>query len=172
MQLPTIAVKICSHLTKVINFKLYSLLSDRIYCNSDANKSCLALKPPKNLSHQLNEFNSFTSDINNTLQNVINYNCYHINDLQTLKEFTDKSSFSLNYLNTSSLSKNRTSYKIPYSVNEDWYWYRNCFWIKNNQKYTYTNWYKYSKLSLQILSNGSQCWWYLDLYKELLVIQS
>ena len=51
--------------TSINNFELYSLLSDRFYCNSDSNKSCLTLKPPKNISHLLNEFNSFSSDVNN-----------------------------------------------------------------------------------------------------------
>ena len=39
-------------------------------------------------------------------ENVINSNYYDIDQLQTLKEFTDKSSLSLFHLNTSSLSKN------------------------------------------------------------------
>ena len=92
--------------TTINNFKLYSLFSDRFYCNGDSNESCLSLKPPKNLSHLFNEFNSFSSDINNTPENVINSNYYDIDQLQTLKEFTDKSSLSLFHLNTSSLSKN------------------------------------------------------------------
>ena len=73
--------------TTVNNFKLYSLLSDIVYCNSDSNESCLTLKPPKNLSHLFNEFNYFSSDINNTPENVINSNYYDIDQLQTLKEF-------------------------------------------------------------------------------------
>ena len=92
--------------TTINNFKLYYLLKDRFYCNSDSNESCLSLKPTKNLSHLFNEFNSFSSDINNTPENVINSNYYDIDQLQTLKEFTDKSSLSLFYLNTCSLSKN------------------------------------------------------------------
>ena len=92
--------------TTTNNFKLYSLLSDRFYCNSDLNESCLTFKPPKNLSHLFNEFNSFFSDINNTPENIINSNYYDIDQLQTLKEFTDKSSLSLFHLNTYSLSKN------------------------------------------------------------------
>ena len=52
--------------TTINNFKLYSLFSDRFYCNSDSNESCLTLKPPKNLSHLFNEFNSLSSYINNT----------------------------------------------------------------------------------------------------------
>ena len=88
------------------NFKLCSLLSDRFYCNSDLNESCLTLKPPKNLSNLFNEFNSFSSDISNTLENIINCNYYDTGQLQTLKEFTDKSSHSPFHLNSSSLSKN------------------------------------------------------------------
>ena len=82
------------------------MFSDRFHYNSDSNKSCLTLKPPKNLSHLFSEFNSFSSDINNTPESVFNSNYYDIDQLQTLKEFTDKSSFSLFHLNTSSLSKN------------------------------------------------------------------
>ena len=81
------------------------MLSDRFYNNSDLNQSCLTLKPPKNLSDLFNEFNSFSSDINNTPENEINYIYYDIDQLQTLKEFSDKSSLSLVYLNTCSLSK-------------------------------------------------------------------
>ena len=92
--------------TTINNFKRYSLLSDRFYCDSDSNESCLILKPSKNLSHLFNEFNSFSSDINNTPENVTNSNYYDIDQLQTLKEFSDKSSLSLFHLNTYSLSKN------------------------------------------------------------------
>ena len=84
------------------------------------NESCLTLKPPKNLSHLLNEFNSFSSDINNTPENVIYSNYYDINQLQTLKEFTDKSSLSLFHLNTSSLSKNIDDFEhLIHSFNKD-----------------------------------------------------
>ena len=44
--------------TTINNFRLYSLLSDRFYCNSDSNVSCLTLKPPKNLSYLMNLFPS------------------------------------------------------------------------------------------------------------------
>ena len=66
----------------------------------------LNFKTTKNLSHLLNEFNSFCSDINNTPENVINSNYCGIDQLQTLKEFTDKSSLCVFHLNTCSLSKN------------------------------------------------------------------
>ena len=89
--------------TTINDFKLYFLLSDQFYCNSDLNESCLTLKPPKNLSHLFNEFNSFSSDINNTPESAINSNYYDIDQLQTLKEFTNKSSLSLFHLNTCSL---------------------------------------------------------------------
>ena len=92
--------------TTINNFELYSLLSDRFYCNSNWNESSLILKPPKNLSHIFNEFNSFSSDINNTPENVIYSNYYDIDQLQTFKKFTEKSSLSLFHLNTYSLSKN------------------------------------------------------------------
>ena len=53
-----------------------------------------------------NEFNSICSDVDNTPEYIINSNYYDINYLKTLKESTDKSSHSLFYLNTCSLSKN------------------------------------------------------------------
>ena len=71
--------------TTINNFKLYSLVSDRFYCNSDSNESCLTLKPPMNLSYLFNEFNSFSSDINNTSENVINSNYYDIDTGSDLK---------------------------------------------------------------------------------------
>ena len=37
------------------------------------------------MSHLFYEFNSFSSDISNTLENVINTNYYDIDQLQTLK---------------------------------------------------------------------------------------
>ena len=92
--------------TAVKSIKLYSLLSDRFYCNSYSYESCLTLKLPKKLSHLFNKFNFFSSDVNNTPENLINSNYYDIDQLQTLKEFTDKSSLSLFHLNTCSLSKN------------------------------------------------------------------
>ena len=91
--------------TMINNFKFYSLLSDRFYYNSDSNESWLALKPPKNLSHLFNEFNSFSSYINNNPENVVNSNYYDIDQLQTLKEFSDKSSLSLFHQSTCSLLK-------------------------------------------------------------------
>ena len=104
--------------TTINNFKLYSLIIERFCCNSDSNESCLTLKPPKTLSHLFNEFNSFSSDINNTSENVDNSNYYDIDQLQTLKKFTDKGSLSLFHLNTCLLSKNIDNFK-SYSVNKD-----------------------------------------------------
>ena len=86
-------------------FILYSLLSSRFYCNSDSNESCLKSKPPNNLSHLFNEFNSFSSDISKTPEKVISCNYYDIDQLQTWGELTYKSSLSLFHLNNCSLSK-------------------------------------------------------------------
>ena len=86
-------------------FILYSLLSSRFYCNSDSNESCLKSKPPNNLSHLFNEFNSFSSDISKTPEKVISCNYYDIDQLQTWGELTYKSSYSLFHLNNCSLSK-------------------------------------------------------------------
>ena len=69
--------------TTINYFILYSLLSSRFYCNSDSNESCLTLKPPNNLSHLFNEFNSLSSDISKTPEKVISCNYYDIDQLQT-----------------------------------------------------------------------------------------
>ena len=91
--------------TTINNFKFCFLLSHRFYCNSNSNESCLTLKPLKSLSHLFIEFNSFSSDINNSPENVINSNYYDIDQLQNLKQFTDKSSLSLFHLNQESRKK-------------------------------------------------------------------
>ena len=92
--------------TTINNFKLYSLFSDRFYCDSDSNELCLSLKPPRIYNIYL--MNLIPSPLISIIppENVINSNYYDIDQLQTLKEFTDKSSLSLFHLNTSSLSKN------------------------------------------------------------------
>ena len=79
------------------------MLSGKIHCNNDSNESCLALQPPKNLSHFFNEFNSFSSNINNIPENTIDSNYYDINQLQTTRNLLI--SLSLFHLNTWSLSK-------------------------------------------------------------------
>ena len=71
--------------TIINNFKLYSLLSDIFYCNSDSDETCFTLKSSKNLSHLFNEFNSFSSDINSTPESLINSIYYDIDQLQTMK---------------------------------------------------------------------------------------
>ena len=90
--------------TTINSFRLYSLFSNRFYCNNDSNDSCLALKSPKNLPTLFNEFNSFSSDFSNTPENVINSNYYDIDLLQT---FTNRSSFFLSYEHLLTLKKNR-----------------------------------------------------------------
>ena len=79
------------------------MLSGKIHCNNDSNESCLALQPPKNLSHFFNEFNCFSSNINNIPENTIDSNYYDINQLQTTRNLLI--SLSLFHLNTWSLSK-------------------------------------------------------------------
>ena len=69
------------------------------------------LKLPKNLLYLFDEFNSFSSDINNTQENLINFNYYDIDQLQILNEFTDKSSLFLFHLNTRSLLKNMDDFE-------------------------------------------------------------
>ena len=85
---------------------LYLFLSDKYYCNNDSNDSYLALKPPKDLSNLFSKFNNFSSDISNTPENVINSEYYDVNQLRTLKKFTDISSVSLIHVNIYSFSKN------------------------------------------------------------------
>ena len=70
--------------------------------HSDKNDSFLALKLPKNLSHFFNELDSFSSDINDTSENL-QILLYYIHQLSTLKEFNDKISFSFSSNNSSSL---------------------------------------------------------------------
>ena len=50
----------------------YPLLSDKNYCDNDSTDSRQALEQPKYLSYLFNKFNSFLSEINNTLENRIN----------------------------------------------------------------------------------------------------
>ena len=71
-----------------IKIILSSILCERFYCNSGWNDSCLTLKPPQNLSDLSNEFNSFSSDINNIPENVINSNYYDNDQLQTFINIT------------------------------------------------------------------------------------
>ena len=80
------------------NFMLYSLLTDKNYHDNNLNESCLVLKPPKNLKYLFNEFQNFSSDINNTRKNIINSKYYDFNQLEALKEFTYKSSLSLLFI--------------------------------------------------------------------------
>ena len=84
----------------------YRLLSDKNSCNNCLNDSYLALRPPKNASCLFSDFNYVSPDINNTPEKVINSKYYDINQLPTLKEFTDKSSLSLFHVNICSLLKN------------------------------------------------------------------
>ena len=44
----------------------HPLLSDKNYSNDNLNYSCLALKPPNNLSYLFSEFNHFSFDVNDT----------------------------------------------------------------------------------------------------------
>lgn len=66
---------------------LYSLFSDKSYCNNDSIDLCLALKPPKNVFHLFNKFNNFSSDINDAPENIIYSKYYDTNQLPTVKEF-------------------------------------------------------------------------------------
>ena len=47
----------------------------------------LNIKPPKNLSHLFNEFNSFSPGVNKTPENVINCNYYDFDQIQTIALF-------------------------------------------------------------------------------------
>ena len=85
---------------------LYLLLSDKNCCDNDSTDSCLALKPPKYLSLLSSRSNTFSSDINNTPENIINSKDYDINLLRALKEFTGKSFLPPFNLNTCPLPKN------------------------------------------------------------------
>ena len=125
------------------------------------------LNTTKKLYHiYLSQFNHFSSDINNTPENVINSTYYDDNQLSTLKEFTDKNSLSL-YL----LSHKKHWWSLtPNSINKDWFWYHCYFTVKINQRCTSISWYNFNKLNklwLWILTHRTKCcWWYLDIFKE------
>ena len=65
----------------ISNFKLYPLLSVKIYCDNNLNESCLALKRKQNLSYLFNDFNNFSSDIDNIPENINNSKYYDIDQL-------------------------------------------------------------------------------------------
>ena len=45
--------------TIISNYIHYPLLSDKNYCNKGSNDSCVALKPPQNLSYVFSELTTF-----------------------------------------------------------------------------------------------------------------
>ena len=78
--------------TIINNIKVYVFcLAIKKTCNKDSNKPSLSL-PPKNLSHLSNEFDSFNYLIS-IIPRKYNWKYHDINQLQTLKEFTDKALF-------------------------------------------------------------------------------
>lgn len=85
---------------------LCPLLSDKSYCNYNSNYLYLALNPRAKLLNPLTKFSNFSSDNNNLPENVINSKEYDVHQFSTLKELTDKNSFSLFYLNICSVSRN------------------------------------------------------------------
>lgn len=66
----------------------YPLLTDKNCHDGDLNESCLVLKPPKSLTYLFNKSKTFSSDINNNPENIINSKHYDNDKLQTLKDFT------------------------------------------------------------------------------------
>ena len=78
--------------TTLNNYMLYPLLIDKNYCNNDPNGSCLALKNIQRIC-LCSEFNHFSSDINNTPENVINSKFYDSNQLPTLRNLLIKVHF-------------------------------------------------------------------------------
>ena len=66
------AAKICSYLQQ----KIASNFGDKNNCNNISNESCLAIKLPKNSSNLFCEFNPFSSDVNNSSENIINSKYY------------------------------------------------------------------------------------------------
>ena len=105
-----------SPFTAINKYMLYLFLSDKYYCNNDSNDSYLALKPPKDLSNLFSKFNNFSSDISNTPENVINSKYYDVNQLRTLKEFTDISSVSLVHVNIYSLSLSKNTDDLEHLI--------------------------------------------------------
>ena len=85
------------------------------YYNNISNESCLAIKPPENYHlYFTNLIPFYLIYINNTLVNIINSKYYNI--MQTLKEFNDKSSVFLFYLNTCSLEHLVQSTKTDFDI--------------------------------------------------------
>ena len=79
------------------------MLGDKNYFDNDSLD--LRLKP-NHSSNFFHEVDTFSSDINNTTENLIKSKCYDFNQLPTLKEFTGKNYLSLFYPKTCSLPKN------------------------------------------------------------------
>ena len=74
--------------------------------NSDANhissSSSLALKPSENLSLLFNQFNNYSPEPKNEPENVVNSNCYDIDQIQTLKFPVNLQSYSFEFTPTES----------------------------------------------------------------------
>ena len=75
------------------------------YCETDQKQTCLVLKPQKNFSDPLREFNNFF-DQNKNQENVSDHKCYDLNEIKSLNKLNNKSSLFLFHLNKCSLSKN------------------------------------------------------------------
>ena len=88
----TITVKSCSRLQQIyLHFALWIVTEFIIFCNwnwykiivnNNTDDWCLALKLSNNFSYLSNiGFNTFSSGINSTLENLINSKYYDINEL-------------------------------------------------------------------------------------------
>ena len=93
--------------TNISNFRLHLSLNNtwKEYCETYQKKTCLVLKPHKNLSSLFNEFNNFSAQ-NKKQENVSNCKYQDVNEIKPLNKLNNKSSVSLFHLNTCSYLKN------------------------------------------------------------------
>ena len=88
---------------------LTSIIINLFINNSNVSYSVLnnklVFKAPPNLSSLYDNFNNFSSEINNKEDNMINCKFYDVNEIRDLKKMAKKTSLSLFHLNITSLSK-------------------------------------------------------------------
>ena len=70
--------------TQLNNCKLFSLLSNQSFCNTDSIKNFFVLNSIRNLSVLLKKFNSFMPNPNSNPENFVNCKCYDISQIKNL----------------------------------------------------------------------------------------
>ena len=120
--------------TQLNNYELFSLFCDKSFSDTDSNVNCLIVKPPKNLQHLCNEFNSFMLNPNNNLENFVNCKYYDINQVQNLKTFDDNKSLFLLHFSTCSLFKELWWFSTPFPNSKYRFWCFCYFYAKDTEK--------------------------------------